>query len=316
MTEVFVVAPANSESGGPELCHQLVHTLNTATPGRAAIVYYPFELRHKIPDAYRRYDVPVAMIGDITPGATVVLPETYGGILDQFPACRIMFWWMSVNNFHRVAHGTDQIEQLRHHADSHLYQSEYARRFLEANRLGPAHRLSDQLADNYIAAITTQPTVVRRDVVAFNPAKGQARTEQILHALTKGFRTPPKVIALQGLSRDEMMQVLSEVKVYIDFGEHPGKDRLPREAAALGCCVLTNRRGSAGNRLDVPIPSEFKIDDRKPGFECRAANKIHALIADFDQQAPRFDAYREIIALEPVLFAADVRAVFSEQLVA
>jgi hypothetical protein len=125
-------------------------------------------------------------------------------------------------------------------------------------------------------------------------------------------RSAPLAVAVEGLNRSEVRRVFAEAKVFIDFGEHPGKDRMPREAAALGCCVLTNRRGSAANGVDVPIPDEFKINDRKPArrFEWRAATKIWDLIEDYERQAPRFDAYREMIAGEPAQFTEDVRALF------
>lgn len=315
MADVFVVCPANSQSGGPELCHQLAHTLNCAEPGRAAIVYNPFELRHKTPPFYSRYNAPPAMIGDIPPGATVVLPETYGSVMDRFPDARIVFWWMSVNNFHVAAAGAAgaQMEALRHRVALHLYQSEYARTFLHTANLGPAARLSDYLASDYIRAIGGARPRLRRELIAFNPAKGLQRTGTIFQALAKGVREAPKVVALEGMTREQIRQVLAETKVYIDFGEHPGKDRMPREAAAMGCCVLTNRRGSAANDIDVPIPPDCKIDDRKPRFEMRAAGKIHKLLSDFHQQTPRFDEYRRIIASEPVLFEADADAVFARQ---
>lgn len=312
MPDVFVVCPAVA-TGGPELCHQLVHTLNTARPGSAAIVYEPFELPHLIPQPFRRYKALLARVEDIPPGSTVVLPEVYGRFLDRFAGCRVLFWWMSVNNFHRAAAGAAgaQIEAMRATVTAHLYQSEYAHGFLACAKLGPAHRLGDKLADDYLSAITKPPTTTRRDLLVFNPAKGFARTEQIFYALTKNLRRAPQVIALKDKSRDEIRALLSEAKLYIDFGEHPGKDRLPREAAALGCCVLTNRRGAAANPVDVPIPDDCKINDRKPGWERRAAGKIHKLIDDYDRQRFRFDDYRQMIAAEPAQFDADVAAVFS-----
>jgi hypothetical protein len=309
---VFVVAPPGV-SGGPELAHQLVHHLNTERPGRASIVYEPFEIPHKTPEPYRRYDVRPERVSYIPRGSTVVLPEVYGRMLDRFPGCRIMFWWMSVNNFHKATAGNaGAVDGLRRHVDCHLYQSEYARGFLASARLGPVQRLSDQLAADYLDAITVPPSAPRRDLVAFNPAKGHTRTKLIFYALTKSLRPTPQVVALEGLTRTQMRRTLAEAKVYIDFGEHPGKDRLPREAAALGACVLTNRRGAAGNPVDVPIPEDCKIDDRKPRFACRAANKIRQLIDDFDRQAPRFDGYRGMIASEPAQFFADVAAVFTD----
>ena len=49
----------------------------------------------------------------------------------------------------------------------------------------------------------------------------------------------------------------------MDFGFHPGQDRLPREAAILKNCIITNKEGSAAIFQDVPIADEFKFNERK-----------------------------------------------------
>lgn len=36
------------------------------------------------------------------------------------------------------------------------------------------------------------------------------------------------------------------------FRQPPGKDRMPREAAMPGCCVITGKRGAAANPFDIP----------------------------------------------------------------
>jgi hypothetical protein len=313
MTEVFIICPARSTTGGPELCHQLADTLNTDQPGRAAVVYWPFDRgAYPVPAPYKKYDARPARRDEIGAGAIVVLPETYGRLLCDFPRNRVYYWWMSVNNFYRAA-GTDaaiELAQIRRHAVANLYQSDYARLFCASAGLKSACRLSDRLSPVYLNAITKPPTRPRRDVVAFNPAKGMARTALIIQALEKGLRPAPKFVALQNLPPEQIRFVLSTAKLYIDFGEHPGKDRLPREAAAMGACVLTNRRGSAANPVDVPIPPEFKVDDRKRGWERRAAAAIHSVLDDFDNLVPRFDSYRAMIAAEPAQFVADARALF------
>lgn len=54
---------------------------------------------------------------------------------------------------------------------------------------------------------------------------------------------------------------MSKSKVYIDFGNHPGKDRIPREAAISGCIVITGKRGAAAFAEDVCIPETYKFDE-------------------------------------------------------
>jgi hypothetical protein len=289
--------------------------LNCDTPGSASIVYYPFDRTFKSPTPYEDYSLNVAGRGDIGPGSVVVLPEVYGHIVADFPNCDVYFWWMSVNFFQAATHIRQgkpevQLEGIRRHAAAHLYQSEYARQFIESSGLGPTLRLSDMLTDNYLQAISEPCTDPRDNLVVFNPAKGMERTRVLLVALGKGVRSVPKTVPIVGMTPTQVELALEAAKVYVDFGTHPGKDRLPREAAAMGCVVVTNRRGAAGNGVDVPIPGEFKLDDRKPRWERRAAAVVWRLLDDFEAQTCKFDAYREMIAAEPAQFAADVRAVF------
>jgi len=48
--------------------------------------------------------------------------------------------------------------------------------------------------------------------------------------------------------------------VYVDFGWHPGRDRLPREAALAGCVVFSTRHGAAGYEGDMPLSDWYKFD--------------------------------------------------------
>ncbi|KAL3809235.1 hypothetical protein ACHAXA_005283 [Cyclostephanos tholiformis] len=77
---------------------------------------------------------------------------------------------------------------------------------------------------------------------------------------------------------------------YIDFGPHPGMDRLPREAALAGCIVITNREGAAAHDEDVPLPQEFK-------FRTFDVEALHALLGDIcrGDSAERKGRYGEYV---------------------
>ena len=53
---------------------------------------------------------------------------------------------------------------------------------------------------------------------------------------------------------------MMESKVYIDFGNHLGKDRIPREVAS-GCCIITGKTGADKYKEDVYIGEKFKFDE-------------------------------------------------------
>jgi hypothetical protein len=321
---IYIVTPGATVTGGPELCHQLGDALNRETE-RAWIVYTPFDTRSPVPQPYARYNVKPANRDKIKRGSIVVLPETYSELVGEFPGSEIYFWWLSVDHFfNRVAKTAParvarksipiqlvvkfRLDRLRRNVHRHLYQSEYARLYLDSVGLRPYSRLSDYIADDYTRSANVNTE--RENIVVYNPAKGIEQTSLILRALEKCGSPMPEVVALRGMSRSEIRDLFQIAKVYIDFGTHPGKDRIPREAVALGACTVVNRRGSAANAIDIPIPEEFKIDDSVRGFEKFAVARIRDLLANFDQQTLRFQQYRQSIALESAKFLADVDAVF------
>jgi hypothetical protein len=321
--KIFIVAPGNWVSGGPEVLHQLGDVLN-GEYRRAWMLYFPTETTHDIHHEFKRYNVSVASVQDVEPNSIVVLPEAYAPLIGRFPQAQIYFWWLSVDNFFVAAEHTRwgnliggsrlakiQLRRIRRNVRQHIFQSDYARAFLESNSLAPTSHLGDYLAEEYIQAATKPRNGPRENILVYNPAKGAQQTDAVLQALKESGRPLPSIVPLIGMTRAEVCDVLGRSKVYIDFGGHPGKDRIPREAVALGASIIVNRRGSAANSVDMPIAEEFKIDDNRPEFAMLAAEKIHELMDDFERQAPRFDAYRQLIALEPTAFRHDAQSVFS-----
>ena len=98
-------------------------------------------------------------------------------------------------------------------------------------------------------------------------------------------------------------------RYYIDFGHHPGKDRLPREAAASGCLVMTLKAGAAQFFEDVPIAAIYKFSksDVENGALQQSLQKIDTDYASHwhDQQR-----YRSRIRQEKSTFDAEVLSVF------
>lgn len=192
----------------------------------------------------------------------------------------------------------------------HLHQSEYARTFLEQHRLGPTAPLGDYINEDYLGFDTTKSSLFRENFIAYNPAKGADRTAAILSELA-AMNIDAVAMPIKGYSREGVRDLLSRSKVYIDFGNHPGKDRIPREAAAMGACVIVNRRGSAGNFQDVPLSDAYKVDDQSPGFAQDAATKIQAVLGNFEFHSQQFNAYRGIIAEERQQFVTQVQKLFA-----
>ena len=106
-----------------------------------------------------------------------------------------------------------------------------------------------------------------------------------------------------------MQELLGTSKVYIDFGNHPGKDRIPREAAIMGCCVITGKRGSAYFHEDVMIPDEYKFEDRLDAIPS-IVELIQNCMTNYEERLLDFEQYRAYIKNEQKQFSKDVESVF------
>jgi len=111
------------------------------------------------------------------------------------------------------------------------------------------------------------------------------------------------------MSRDEVIKTLQKAKVYIDFGNHPGKDRIPKEAATLGCCVITGKKGSAAFFEDVSIPEEYKFKDKEENIP-KIVDKIKDYFKNYEERYKDFSYYGEVIKNEPQRFIEDLKKIF------
>ncbi len=189
-------------------------------------------------------------------------------------------------------------------SDFHLVQSFYAKEHLEKAGISKEKilYLSDYLNLDFLNIQTDLSK--KENIVAYNPKKGFEFTKEIIQsALDIRF------VPLINMTRQQIIETLQKAKVYIDFGNHPGKDRIPREAAILGCCVITGKRGSAAYFEDVPIPENYKFEDKEENIP-KIIAKIKDCFENFEERYKDFEYYREIIKQEPQKFVEDLKKIF------
>ena len=291
--KVFVLAPSHLTTGGPEALHQLVDAIR-ALGGDAYISYWPFDGgAAPVPEPYRGYNVVAAPPQD-EPGNLIVIPEIRPLIARQFAHATTAIWWLSFDHFlgETERPGWDELR-----GRVNFSQSRYA-----ADRLA-AHGIATAPLTDYLNAEfrETPPISPRRNAIAYG-------ARSIGTVLWLRRRTPLRLcewVLLDRMNRADVRNALSEVKLYVDFGNHPGRDRMPREAALCGACVITGRRGSAANAVDVPLPDDCKLDDDAALFGWRLAAKALSVFGFFDRHVQRMESYRH--------FARDARTVFFEE---
>lgn len=259
-SKIYVLCPAYTKSGGPELLHQLVRKLND-NDIKAYIVYYNknqenLEYRNKEFDIYTSVYINIEDIED-NENNVLIMPEVVVAIREskKFNKIKKVIWWLSVDNFLK---GYGIINPLKYYRkyyiktifktkfmfsfnyirsiNYHLCQSEYAIEFLKKKKISNIMYLSDYINDIYFD-IEQNELKNKQDIVLYNPKKGLKFTNKLINT-SRDLNWIP----IQNLTTEEVRKLLIKSKVYIDFGNHPGKDRFPREAVMCGCCIITGKR--------------------------------------------------------------------------
>lgn len=305
--QFVVICPGGAATGGVELLHQLVDTLNCH--GRKAfILYYPFFKKFDTPDPYKKYNAPIVKFSKNESSSTFyIIPETLTHLVKEFGVKQSIVWWMSVDNYvnsggflysvknfiNPLSYQNVKKQNDLKHIAGNLYQSEYARIFLSAHEVLNTLELGDYINSDYISAAYGIHSCDRENIIVYNPAKGIEKTRALINALPR-FNFVP----IQNMNRNEVIDLLLKAKIYVDFGNHPGKDRIPREAASLGCVVVTNRKGSAMNPVDIPIAEVYKIDDESEFFVKNSEALISSIFEQFSNHQTAFETYRRSISEE------------------
>ena len=262
----------------------------------------------------------------------VIWPEVWTHLIDSLQSetgsgkYQSAIWWLSVNN----NKGRFTSQQFESRKDIlHLVQSAYARHYVRSKLGGspskynaaagrqPTKRVLMMTEFLPQASPSFAPPAEGKDDdpdardidVVYNTAKGMHYADEIIRRACGKKTKPERDGSIRGgglrfspigkgeggrerLSGEEVVALLRRAKVYVDFGPHPGMDRLPREAALAGCVVLTNREGAAAFDEDVPLPKEHK-------FSSFDVDKIYLAIKDVcanhKRESAKLKQYREWI---------------------
>lgn len=345
-SKIYVMCVANYASGGPELMHQLAFELRNL--GFDAVMYYRYEQgkekKYPVHDNYKMYQVPY--VDSIIDDASnfLVFPEIYMDSLYTYSKVNYILWWLSVDyamgglDLKAVIKNNEKVEfksillalvkifkiipfgrelykkfpmyylkKLTNNQRGklhHLSQSAYANHYLLTNGIQKVDSLSDYLRADFLVK-SKQVSNKKEDIVLYNPKKGFEFTKEIIAHAKEGI----KFVAIENMSVEQVFDLLSKTKVYIDFGNHPGKDRIPREAAILGCCVITGLKGSAKFNDDIPILAKYKFLDSKSKIP-EIVNCIENCLKNYEEAIKDFANYKAFIENEQSIFKMQVAKIF------
>ena len=300
--KIYVACPSNFVTGGVELLHQLCQELNRYEWIDAKIWYINKDLQEPPqPSVYDEYGNKYVITMNPEKGSTLIFPEIYAALVNHpnYAGFRKVIYWESVDNY---LQNTPAEQALRFpNGILHLAQSYYAVDFLKEIVKAADDQIifiSDFLNESYLKA---EPKAERKKQIAYNPAKGFEFTQKIIEQMPE-----VRFVPIKDMSKEQVRDLLCESALYIDFGNHPGKDRIPREACICGCVVITSTRGSAKFFEDVPINDCYKVNIDADGAIEQCKQIITDALNNYDYHNAYFEPYREQIRRESILFGQGV----------
>ncbi|NQU31736.1 MAG: hypothetical protein HQ521_00740 [Bacteroidetes bacterium] len=309
----FIFSPTDSITGGAENLHQIGHAINQAGEN-AFISYYPKSHGGRAKDFFKAYGLESKLPKDNI-DEILIIPELDTNIASQFNKAKRIISWLSVDNYYQKKRNKPFYDEyisikrlLRGYRLPffilkkfyHITQSHYASSFLEKKGINSSF-VGDYINQDFIRNIETAKQQQKEKVVLYNPKKGHKYNEFVINANPQITFLP-----LINYTRGEMIRLLQTSKVYMDLGHHPGKDRIPREAAISGCCIITSKSGSAKNRVDVPIDEKYKVHLKKRSL-LKIGKTINSIFADYEKSYRSFNEYSQIIKSEKINFSENVK---------
>lgn len=311
---IYLLCPANVRTGGPEALHQLGRALRDLghdarmvyaspdvqplmTPGLLRFA----EIADPMPEAYAHYQLPHTFEIHDDAANALIFPEMWPRILRSVSSISAYMWWLSIDNGLNAIRDFGGLDAIQSADCQHLCQSYYALSYLLSRNI-PGMGLFDYTAAEHVAAaaISKAPRVDR----ILYPARGRWFTSWLRRWAPD---LPWQEIA--GFTPAQVRDLFLTSKLYVDFGSHPGKDRMPREAAILGCCVITGQRGAAGNPFDVPLLARYKFKDSRLRIP-EIIRSIRTVMSEYDQRIGDFATYRRTIEGERLEFTTQAARIF------
>lgn len=281
-----VVASPMQYTGGPEALHQLDHALRAAGV-ESRILYWGKRDELAGRDFARRYGSRESS-AEPDPEAVLIIPEIENPRVWRARGwSRIVVWWLAASRLHPLAEydGCFHIFQSRHAAEQ---------RAAEAIR---GWMVTDYLRSEYFAGVKPVPVRERARLIACNH-RSAAWLAQAAPGMA-GF----KFEVIENCPPDRVTRILGRSRYFVDVGWHPGRDRMPREAAMLGCVVLCGRQGAAAYPEDMPLAEELRLVDHDPRL-------LAACVSDCERNLEQAEAsmgrYRAWINGQEATFRAEV----------
>lgn len=325
--KIYIVSPYGLVTGGTDALHQLCFYISKLGFD-ANIVYCDVNSKNKdIPIAFRQYINSYLLTNEVIDDENniLIVPETICFYLNCFKNIKKFIWWLSVDNnlyqskndkskfvlnklfskrfWKRLFSGYYSLSKIKYFNNNkpydfeqenpsihHICASYYAYYFVKERSKNKVDLLLDPISDYFLKKGPCFKSSGRQNVVLYNPKKNFQFSKKIIDR-AKDI----KFLALENFNYEQLVNLYRNSKIYMDFGNFPGSDRIPREACYNGMLIITGKNGASGIYEDVPIPDDYKFDSKDENIDL-IIQKIRDCMANYDSEYPLFDHYRLVVS--------------------
>lgn len=298
--EIILLCPGGLATGGTEGIHNLARYL-TKVGADAKILYTGTKIQPKEFNKYNCKTIPLLPDGY---KGVVILPEVWANqVLDDcYRDCTVAVNWQGVDVYDWHTPVNQRNKFLERKDVIHIVNSEYALHHIRGLGLEPI-KISDCLNDDFFEPM---PDIYnRKDTVLYNPVSVKMTHFQETVMARCNTELGIKFQMIEGLSRQEVIDLFRHHKLYIDFGVFSGRERLPREAVMCGCCILTSTKGTAGYFKDNSILDKYKTDDVTDAMQM-----IHYIIGNYNTCKTDFNMYRDLLREDKKNYISEVKELY------
>jgi len=346
-TKIYIMAPTNTFTGGPELLHQLALNLKKNFNANVKMIYLPNTTKDPVHKNFKKYKLNHTNFIEDDSRNVLIIPEHYMFLQDvlKYKNIKKVLWWLSLDNFFgfkfrydfnkylrsvikvplnlinvfnkitnyyfgmttyhdylKIIYKLINISKLKElmQIDLHISQSFYASEFLKKH-FNNLKYLSDFQREE-IKKNKGSNLKYKKNLICYSN-----KSNEFIKKIIK--TTNLKMIKLIGFNDKQIINIFKKTKIYLDFGYHPGKDRMPREAVLFNNCIITNKRGSAKNKYDIPINNKYKYNENYNNLE-KIKNHIFKIFDNYKNELKNFKDYKKVILNEKTTFNKDLKKIF------
>lgn len=324
----YIVCPANYASGGPEDLHQMGLALMQS--GKKVFMHYlNYDVEKNsspVHKEYEHYQIPYTFSIENSSQNIMIFPETFSIFIweKKYSKIQKIIWWLSVSNFFTSLKAWEEnfkenppklkhrllgriklptIENVKKAKIHHLAHSYFSVDFLQKNKIETIGKISGYMEDMFLTGKSYVSQ--KKDIVTYNAVKNKDFLDKIRN-LTPEINWLPMI----NMTLDEVADCMISAKVYVDFGHHPGREKMPREACLLDCCLIIGKEGSAFFKQDVPIKDEYHFDKTEENIPL-IIEKIKDCIANYDSKIKDFADYKHDLLQEKIIFQKNINEIFA-----